>query len=105
MVFCLSRPKPVHVFDGKTIPINILSLNISNGRDLKFHSVPQPTPQIKKVEISILVTITDLSYCSTKEPCPTKWPFVPQFAHLYNGNKNGINLIGLLRTLSSFDLI
>lgn len=33
--------------------MNILSLNMSNKRDLKFHAVIHLTPQVRKVEFSI----------------------------------------------------
>lgn len=48
-----TQAKPVCVSNGKTTSINTLSLNMSNGRDLKFHAVPHLTPQIRKAKISI----------------------------------------------------
>ena len=43
----------LYIFHGKTVPINIFSLNVNNRRDLKFGAVQHRTPQSRNSDISI----------------------------------------------------
>lgn len=72
---------------------------------LNFMQSHTPHPKSGKQRSTSLITFINLSYYSTKEPCPTKWSFLPQFPNLYYNNKGDINLRGLLRALYSYDLV
>lgn len=70
MVFYLNRFKPLHIFNGKTVPTNILFWHLAIEETLNFMQYNTAHSKVGIQTSAFLLTILNTTF-STSKPCPT----------------------------------